>query len=142
MNGNAELLNFIYQNSQMGLDTTKQLIDIVKDEEFKEHLNDQINKYEQINREAKEILKLNGYDEKGINSFDKIKTYIIINIQTLMDKTSSHIAEMIIIGSNMGIIDSIKNIKKYKDAEENILCLMKRLQELEEYNIKKVKMFL
>ncbi len=34
MNGNAELLNFIYQNSQMGVTTLKQLLDITKDEVF------------------------------------------------------------------------------------------------------------
>lgn len=38
MNGNAELLNFIYQNSQMGVDTIRQLMDIVQDAEFNKHL--------------------------------------------------------------------------------------------------------
>ena len=29
MNGNAELLNFVYQNAQMGVNTMKQIIDLV-----------------------------------------------------------------------------------------------------------------
>jgi len=41
MNGNAELLNFVYQNSQMGVDTIKQLIGIAEDNEFKKHLEAQ-----------------------------------------------------------------------------------------------------
>jgi hypothetical protein len=32
----------------------------------------------------------------------------------MTDKTPFHIAEMLIIGSNMGIINAIKNLKKYK----------------------------
>ena len=37
MSGDAELLNFIYQNSQMGVDTIRQLIGVVEDKDLKEH---------------------------------------------------------------------------------------------------------
>jgi len=142
MNGNAELLNFIYQNSQMGVHTLEQLIDIVEDEEFKRHLESQYREYQDIHRAAKEALNKNGYDEKGIGAFDKIKTYLMINIQTLTDRSASHISEMLIIGSNMGIINAIKNLKKYKDAEPDIKNLMERLLRFEENNIQQLKAFL
>ena len=142
MNGNAELLNFVYQNSQMGVDTIKQLIDIVEDEDFKRHLESQFNEYEKIHIAAKKQLNENGYDEKGISALEKIKTYLMINMQTLMDKTSSHISEMLIIGSNMGIINAFKNLKKYKNAEPDILGLMERLLRIEENNVQQLKQFL
>jgi len=142
MNGNAELLNFIYQNSQMGVDTINQLLDIVKESEFKEHLEKQLKGYEDIHKEAKELLNQNGYDEKGITTFEKVRTYLMINLQTISDKSTSHIAEMLIIGSNMGMIDAIKNIQKYKDAEGHIVNLMVKLKDFEENNIEKLKAFL
>lgn len=142
MNGNAEMLNFIYQNSEMGVNTIGQIIELVKEAEFKEQLNSQLAEYEKINKEAKAMLNQHGYEEKGINSFDKIKTYLMINIQTLTDKTASHISEMLIIGSNMGMIDAIKNIKKYSEAEKDIVKLMQRLLKFEEDNIKKLTEFL
>ena len=49
----------------------------------------------------------------------------MVNIQTLTDKSSSHIAEMLMVGSNMGIINAIKNLKKYSDAEQSIKALWK-----------------
>jgi hypothetical protein len=52
MNGNTELLNFVFQNSQMGVDTIKQLLDIVKDENFKKQLESQFNEYKQIHLAA------------------------------------------------------------------------------------------
>ena len=64
MNGNAELLNFIYQNSQMGVETIQQLMDIVKDDEFKKHLESQYHEYEEINGKAQSLLNQHGYDEK------------------------------------------------------------------------------
>jgi hypothetical protein len=142
MNGNAELLNFIYQNSQMGVDTIKQLIGIVEDEEFKKHLESQFNEYKEIHNAAQNALNENGYDEKGIGALNKIKTYLMINIQTLTDKTPSHISEMLIIGSNMGIINAVKNLKEYHNAEPGIVSLMERLLRFEENNIQQLKVFL
>lgn len=142
MSGNAELLNFVYQNSQMGVDTIKQLIEIVEDSDFKKHLESQFNEYKEIHIAAKKALNENGYDEKGISTLDKIKTYLMINIQTLADKTPSHIAEMLIIGSNMGIINAVKNLKKYKQAESDIISLMERLLRFEENNVQQLKEFL
>ncbi len=142
MNGNAELLNFVYQNSQMGVDTIRQLIGIVEDEEFKKHLELQQKEYEAIHSEAGKMLNSSGYDEKGIGAFEKLRTYLMINMQTLTDKSSSHIAEMLMVGSNMGIINAIKNIKKYDDAEQDIKSLMERLLKFEENNVQRLKDFL
>lgn len=142
MNGNTEMLNFIFQNSQMGVDTIKQLLGIVKDENFKKYLESQFKEYKEIHCAAQKALNENGHDEKGISTFDKIKTYLMINMQTMTDKTPSHISEMLIIGSNMGIIDAIKNLKKYNDAEPSIVKLMEKLLKFEEDNVQQLKQFL
>lgn len=142
MSGNAELLNFIYQNSQMGVDTLDQLVDITEDENFRTHLQSELKEYWEMNEEARTLLNSNGYDEKGISTLDKIKAYLMINMQTMRDKSTSHIAQMLIIGSNMGVIDAIRNIRKYQEAEKDILALMKRLLKFEENNIKQLKEFL
>lgn len=141
MNGNAELLNFIYQNSQMGVNTIEKLLEVCDESEFKQHLQSQHDEYQAINREADVLLAKNGYQEKGISAFDKLKTYIMINIQTLADKSNSHIAEMMMVGSTMGIIQSLRNIRKYKNADSHILELMERLLKFEENNISDLKQF-
>lgn len=142
MNGNAELLNFIYQNSQMGTDTLSQLLEIAEDPNFREYLKKQLSGYEQFHRDAKQMLNDNGYDEKGIGTFDKMKTYLMINFQTMSDKSTTHLAEMLIVGGTMGIIEAIRDIRKYQEAEKDILKLMKNLQKFEEDNTEKLKEFL
>ncbi|HHT97845.1 MAG TPA: hypothetical protein GXZ90_08130 [Clostridiales bacterium] len=142
MNGNTELLNFIYQNAQMGIETISQLLDIIEDKEFKERLNLQLTEYKVANDNAKKLLNDNGHDEKGISAFEKLRAYLMINMQTLTDKSSSHVAEMLIIGSNMGVIQAIKKLKRYRDAEKNILSLMDKLLKTEENNIVELKKFL
>ena len=142
MNGNAELLNFVYQNSQMGVNTISQLIDIAEDDEFKRHLESQLREYREIHTAAKNALNKAGYDEKGLSAFEQIRTYFMVNLQTLTDRSSSHIADRLIIGTHMGIINAIKNLRKYEDAEPSIRDLMDRLLKFEENNVRQLKNFL
>lgn len=140
MSADAEMLNFIYQNSQMGVETLNQLIPMIDNEAFKKRIEAQLKEYEQIHEEAKKLLNRHGYDEKGIGALEKIMAYLMIDVKTLMDKSSSHIAEMLIQGSNMGIIDAVKRINQYeKEAEKEVTALMKRLLKFEENNVERLK---
>ena len=140
MSADAEMLNFIYQNSQMGVETLNQLIPMIDNEAFKKRIEAQLKEYEQIHEEAKKLLNRHGYDEKGIGALEKIMAYLMIDMKTLMDKSSSHIAEMLIQGSNMGIIDAVKRINQYeKEAEKEVTALMKRLLKFEENNVERLK---
>ncbi len=143
MNANAELLNFIYQNSQMGTDTLNQLMDITNDTSFQDFLQKHLEGYEHFHKEARQMLNENGCDEKGLGSFDKIKTYLMVNVQTMKDNSVSNIAGMLINGSTMGIIDAVKKLHQYeKEADRKILRLMEDLQKFEEKNIEELKAYL
>ena len=45
LNGNAELLNFIYQNAEMGVETLNKLKAITEDKEFEKVLDAQFAEY-------------------------------------------------------------------------------------------------
>lgn len=143
MNANAELLNYVYQNSQMGVDTLQQLIGMTDDNALREYLEKQLEGYEKFHSEARRLLNQNGFDEKGLNTFEKIRTYLMVNMQTMSDNSSSHIAKMLIQGSSMGVTEAIKNIRQYEnDVEKNVRKLMEDLKDYEEKNIEKLKEFL
>ena len=142
MDGNIELLNYIYQNSEMGKDTLTQLIKMTTDENFKNNLQSQLNEYTSIFNEADEKLKSNNKESKSIGTLTKVSTYISINFNTLINKTPSHMAEMLIQGSTMGIIDITKKIKEYKSQDQTILGLANKLLQFEQKNIDELKKFL
>lgn len=142
MDGNIELLNYIYQNSEMGKDTLTQLIKMTTDENFKSNLQSQLNEYNSIFNEADEKLKSNNKESKSIGTLTKVSTYISINFNTLINKTPSHMAEMLIQGSTMGIIDITKKIKEYKSQDQTILGLANKLLQFEQKNIDELKNFL
>lgn len=143
MNANAELLNYVYQNSQMGVDTLQQLMEITDSTSFKECLGEQLSGYENFHKRARQMLNENGYDEKGLTAMEKVRAYFMINVQTLTDKSDSNIAGMLINGSTMGIIDALKKLHLYEcKAEKDIRGLMADLQKFEEKNIEKLKEYL
>ncbi|MBC8080392.1 MAG: hypothetical protein H7X86_08610 [Gorillibacterium sp.] len=142
MNGNAEILNYIHQNSEMGKATTKQLIGIVKGEGLKGYLQSQYNEYSCIFDTSEAYLKELNKDAKDLNAFSKAATYMMINIKTLTDKTESHIAEMLIQGSTMGITEITKKLKEYNNADPKILDLGHKLLKFEQQNIEELKLFL
>lgn len=142
MDTNTELLNYIFQNSQMGLQTIGQLLEIVDNDSFKKQLESQLKEYRLINQKARNILTDLGCDEKGISRMDKFKAYIMINIQTLTDKSASRISEMLITGSTMGIIEATRKINEYTNADKKIIDLMKDLLKFEEKNVESLKEYL
>jgi len=139
MNGNEELLNFIYQNAEMGTKTLEQIVGIVKEEEFKLQLQSQQNEYHNIRQEVKKLLVERGFGEKGVSSFDKVKTYLMINMQTLTNQSNSHIAELLLTGTNAGIVEANKQISNYAGADKEIIKLVEKLLAFEEKNCRKLK---
>lgn len=142
MNANVELLNYIYQNAEMGKDTINQLIDISQDEGYKKLLQSQLEEYTSIYDRTDKKLKELDKEAKSINSFSKASTYAMINFKTLANKSPSHISEMLIQGSTMGIIDLTKKLKEYADADQEILSLANKLLKLEQNNVEECKKYL
>ena len=82
-----------------------------------------------------------GVDEKYFKK-TKIKTYLTINFRTLLDKSTTHLAEMFIIASTMEITDVISNSRKYFDASKDIFKLLDVLKMFEEENLIELKKYL
>ena len=142
MNANVEMLNYIHQNSQMGQDTLSKLKKINKDLEFQQVLDTQFNEYKQIFDATEQKINALGQEAKNISPYAKASSYLSLNLSTLMDKTPSHISEMLIRGSTMGVIDITKNLKEYKDATPDVLNLGQQLLTFEQQNIEECKRFL
>jgi len=142
MDKNVEFLNYIYQNAEMGKDTINQLIGIPEDEEYKKMLRSQLQEYKMIYDSTNEKLKELNKEAKDINAFSKLSTYGMINIKTLANKSPSHISEMLIQGSTMGIVDLTKKLKEYADADKEILALANKLLQLEQNNVEECKKYL
>ncbi len=142
MCGNVELVNSVFKNSQMGVQSISKLVGIVKDEKMLEELYSELEEYKQINERAKNKLLELGHEPEGINAAAKVSSDISVKINTIIDKTPSHIAEMMMQGNMMGIIKSIKVIKAHPKANKECLNLANDLLKHEQRNVTELKQFL
>lgn len=144
MNANIEMLNYIYKNAQMGQNSINHLLEIIKDDsKFKNLLNSQFNEYKAIFDESEKALKEHGYEPKGNSTIQKFETYMMIDMKTLTNKTPDHVAEMLIQGSTMGVIQITRRLKDYTGSiDKNVQRLAEKLLSTEQHNVEECRKFL
>lgn len=143
MNANVELLEYIFQNTQMGLITIPQIMEKTTDEDLKHALNSQLQEYVKINDCAKEYLCKENTKPKEVGEMAKMSSSLMTQMKTMMDSSTSNIAEMMINGNTMGVIEIIRKINQYKETvQAEYLHLAEKLQKTEESNLSEMKKFL
>lgn len=139
---NKEVLTKIYQNAKMGSDSISYVNKKSDDESLKSALLCQQSEYSQVASEAAELLNKDGEPAKDKGVFSHACLWGSVQMNTLADKSADHIAEMMMQGSMMGIIDMSRTLKKYGSAEHSAIKLGEKLIETEENNIQQMKSFL
>lgn len=144
MEKTPELLCYIYKNVKMGSDAILTLIPKTEDEKMRDALTSQLNGYEKFASEAEKQLTPLGIKPKEEPMMKKMSAKMGISMNTLVDSTSSHIAEMMIQGSTMGITDMTKKVREFEgdNCPEQALQLGRDLISFEQNNIEKMKKFL
>jgi len=142
VNENIEMLNYVYQNAEMGKTTIEQILKEVKYLGFRDVLKEQLKDYQYVVNKCDTILNEEGKLPKGIDVMPKIMSYFKIKFDTLKGDTPSHVAEMMINGSTMGITEITKNLNKYNNVNNETKDLASRLLKLEQDNIEALKPYL
>ncbi len=142
MNNNIIFLEFILKNTEMGYKAIECLINETNEHAFKKILNDELIEYKEIHEEAKKLLEKFCSDKHHKSQINDITTYIMIKMNLIKNKSTSHLAEMMVQGSNMGIIDITKKINSFKDVDKDVYKLATRLLKFEEKNIEILQPFL
>ena len=141
-NINQLLLTSIYQNTQTALQSLDNIMPSVKCDALASELANKEGEYNIISQECEILAKSEDIDIKDNNFFEKIRLWSGIKLSTITDKSTTHIAEMLLIGTFMGVITCIKNQEEYASADEEILNLLNKLLKLEEKNIETLKTYL
>lgn len=126
----------------MGIDAIHFILDKVEDQHFKEILITQYHQYQEI---SDKICKLYPeYSEKRpheTNSMNKAMTWYGIEMKTLTDKSNSKIAEILLQGTNMGIIEGRK-LLNHKNTNNEVHSLVQTYVDMQEEAVEKLKQFL
>ena len=140
----AALLEGIYQNAKMGSEALRALLPKVADSNLRRELTAPLDGYEGYAKRAEEYLCQQGQEAEGASLWQKMTTKVGIGVNTLMDSDTSHIAEMVIEGSNMNITESVKLLREYENCSvsEKSLHLCREMIEFEQENVKRMQSYL
>src|SRR5574344_458301 len=109
-NKNEMLLNDVYKNIKTGLQTINLLTNKIFSQSLKEFVAEQYSDYDLILQEIKEKSKTEDVVLKDLNWFKKAGMWTSVNMNTLVNESTEHIAQMLILGTVMGVVDMIKAI--------------------------------
>ncbi len=117
---------------KMGVSAIDEVMEYVKNEEFKGELNDCKDEHDKLNREIEELLQKYKDDGKEPNPMAKGMSWIKTNVKLAMDTSDNTVADLITDGCNMGVKSLNKYLNKYAAADEVSKDICKRLINLEE----------
>ncbi|MBQ7380876.1 MAG: hypothetical protein IJW69_02200 [Clostridia bacterium] len=113
-----ELYQEIYRGCKMGGESIVNLLPKVNDEGLKSELTAQLERYEEFASKAREQLFDMDKTPKEENLLTKLSSKMGVMMNTMIDATSSHIAQMIIEGCSMGITELIKAIHAHDEKDD------------------------
>lgn len=141
-NINLTILNEVHKGAKMGMDSISYISEKLQDDKLKDNLSYQFNEYGKIVDRVNEQFQKYGEipDEEDVK--DKIMSWTGVQMNTLTDKTSSHIAEIMLQGTTMGIIEGRKLINHNPKAQPEVKKILDDFVVLQENNAEKLKEFL
>ena len=138
----VELLEEIRKNTEMGLHALDLVSNKVYDDSLALQLARESFKYGELHDRARAQLLAQNRLPGAENKVGKLMLSASIQGNTLFNSSTSHLAELMIRGSNMGLSDRRKAKNHNSQAGDQTVELAKELMDFEENNIKELKKYL
>ena len=141
-NINLTILNEINKSAKIGMQSISYLTKKVGDENMKKNLSQNYTEYGKIVDSVNTQFESYGEipDETSLGS--KIMGFTGVELNTISDKSNSHIAEIMIQGENMGIIECQKLLNHNPNADENVKNILNNYITMQKNTIEQLKTFL
>jgi hypothetical protein len=140
----AGALDEIYKGAKMGADSIIHLLPHVRDDALRSVMTQQLDGYEKYATRADAALSERDCAAREEGVVTRISARVGMSLQTLLDSSSTHIAEMMIEGSNMGITEltRLANRLEEEDPCSEALRLAREVIRFEERNVELLKRYL
>lgn len=136
------ILNQVNTGIKMGMDSISNVSKKVTDENLKNDLLFQYDKYNEILNKVNSELKNYNEFPKELNPMQKTIGWMSVEWNTLDDKSDSNIAEMMLKGTNMGIIEGVKLLNNNPEVDEPIKNILNDFIKFQENNVEQLKKYL
>lgn len=142
-NENLNVLDEVNKGATMGMDAISFVSGKVTDNEFKKVLDVEYNKYKEVSNKVNSIYsKYSDKEPHETNAMNKMMTWYGIQMKTMTDDTTSKLAELLMQGTNMGIIEGRRLINQNPNAENSVMRILNDFVVMQEDSVETLKKYL
>ena len=138
------LLSALHKNVRMAADSISAILPHVEDERLMSDLTVELSCFEEYARRALHELRVRDAEPKEEPLFSKVGVKLGTFVNTLVDSSADHLAEMMIKGATMGINDLCRQIRAAKESriDSATLSFLEEVLRYEEGVVEEMKSYL
>ncbi|MBR3898273.1 MAG: hypothetical protein IKJ43_03215 [Bacilli bacterium] len=135
-------LDEIHKGACMGMDALSYILEKIKDDKFKEELQKEYKDYKTIAERIEKIYpKYNEGEPHKTGVMTKAMTWSETQMKAMSDDSDSHMAELLLNGVNMGIIEGRRILNK-KNLNDEVSKIVSEYVTMQEESVEKLKHYL
>ena len=142
-NQNLNILDEVNKGATMGMDAINYVSEKASDSDFKQVLNTEYNKYQKISQRVNDLYSQ--YSDKEpheTNAMNKAMTWYGIQMKTMTDDTTSKLSELLMQGTNMGIIEGRRLLNQNNDIDSDVQNILNDFVVMQEDSVETLKKYL
>ena len=142
-NQNLNILDEVNKGATMGMNAISYVSDKASDSNFKEVLDLEYDKYQKISQRVNDLYS--NYSEKEpheTSAMTKMMTWYGIQMKTFNDDTTSKLSELLMQGTNMGIIEGRRLINENPEAASDVKNILHDFVVMQEDSVETLKKYL
>ena len=138
------VLDEVNKGATMGMDAIEFVEKKVGDESFRSVLNTEYGQYQEISNRANKLYdkfptKKEPHETSAMN---KIMTWWGVQMKVMTDQSNSNISELLLNGTNMGIIEGRRLINQNPNIDSDIHTLLCDFVKMQEDSLEDLKKYL
>ena len=141
---NVKVLDEVNKGTTMGMDAIHYVSNKVGDENFKKVLDVEYGKYKEIAKRVDDIYSQYTTEKEPheTNKMEKMMTWYGINMRTMTDQSNSKISELLMQGTNMGIIEGRRLINNNPSVDTEVMQILNDFVVMQEDSVETLKKYL
>lgn len=143
-NQNLNILDEVNKGATMGMDAISMINEKTHDAKLKETLQVEFNKYNKISERVNNLYSQFTTEKKPheTNKMNKMMTWYGIQMKTITDDTPSKLSELLMQGTNMGIIEGRRLLNHNQRIDDNVKNILNDFVSMQEDSVETLKKFL
>jgi hypothetical protein len=142
-NQNLNILDEVNKGATMGMNAISYVSDKVTDAKFKNVLDTEYNKYKDISNRVNALYaNYSSKEPHETNAMTKMMTWYGIQMKTMNDDSTSKLSELLMQGTNMGIIEGRRLLNQNENAATDVKNILNDFVVMQEDSVETLKKYL